>query len=103
VTTSVQTKRDQMRRIMQLPPPPPPAPPAPASTEEAAPTLHSKVESGDGVGVSPEAAKDAEDAISEYLRRATENFDLSKNVEVCKRCLHCFLRLQYLSPQIRAL
>ena len=30
----------------------------------------------------PAAAKDLEDAITAYLRRATENFDLSKNVEV---------------------
>ena len=32
--------------------------------------------------VDPKVATDMEDAISLYLRRATENFDLSKNVEV---------------------
>ena len=32
--------------------------------------------------VDPKAANDLEAAISVYLRRATENFDLSKNVEV---------------------
>ena len=32
----------------------------------------------------PTAAKDLEAAITAYLRRATENFDLSKNVEVCE-------------------
>jgi len=36
--------------------------------------------------VDPKAASDLEDAISLYLRRATENFDLSKNVEeVCSQ------------------
>ena len=33
----------------------------------------------------PAAAKDLEDAITAYLRRATENFDLSKNVEVSNK------------------
>ena len=32
--------------------------------------------------VDPEAAKELEYAITIYLRRATENFDLTKNVEV---------------------
>ena len=30
------------------------------------------------------AVKDLEEAVTAYLRRATETFDLSKNVEVCK-------------------
>ena len=29
------------------------------------------------------AVKDLEEAVTAYLRRATETFDLSKNVEVC--------------------
>ena len=31
------------------------------------------------------AAKDLEEAVTAYLRRATETFDLSKNVEVSSR------------------
>ena len=54
---TVETKRDQVRRILQLPPS--------ASTT-----------SQDG------AARELEVAITAYLRRATETFDLSKNVEV---------------------
>ena len=80
VTSSVQTKREQMRRILQLPPPPPQAAPPPASVEEVAPTLPA------GAGAQDEeraAARDVEEAISDYLRRATENFDLTKSVEVC--------------------
>lgn len=66
VTTTIQSKREHVRRILQLPPPPP----NDQSSSEA---------------VDP-AAKDLEQAISIYLRRATENFDLSKNVEeVCSQ------------------
>ena len=50
----------------------------------------------------PAAAKDLEDAITAYLRRATENFDLSKNVEVrtlirikCIFTLLIYFRLVY--------
>ena len=61
VATSIQTKQDQIRRILQLPPPP------------TAGTPRSEVDP---------AAQDLEDAMNAYLRRAVENFDLSKNVEV---------------------
>ena len=86
VTSSVQTKREQMRRILQLPPPPPPAAPPPASVEEVAPTLPAAA-----AGAEDEeraAARDVEEAISDYLRRATENFDLTKSVEVSLH-FHC--------------
>ena len=53
----METKRDQVRRILQLPP-------------------SASATSQDG------AARELEVAITAYLRRATETFDLSKNVEV---------------------
>ena len=56
---TVETKRDQVRRILQLPPT------STSSSSEQDP-----------------AAKELESAITAYLRRATETFDLSKNVEV---------------------
>ena len=64
VSSTVETKRDQVRRILQLPPP------SSASTTTS---------TGDN---DPSAAKEMEIAITAYLRRATETFDLSKNVEV---------------------
>lgn len=73
VTSTVQTKRDQVRRILQLLPLNPEE--NAKSTETTDLTLGSN---------SDPASRDMEDAISAYLRRATENFDLSKNVEeVC--------------------
>ena len=48
---------DQVRRILQLPP------------------------SSTGLTVEP-AVKELQEALTAYLRRATETFDLSKNVEV---------------------
>ena len=56
---TVETKRDQVRRILQLPP-------AASTTSQ------------DG------ATRELEAAITAYLRRATETFDLSKNVEVSR-------------------
>ena len=105
----MQNKRDQIRRILQLPPP---SPTANTNTNGTSPQssiaeeteremgevdggLVTKLLVGDGDNESlasvcfatapsdPAAAKDLEDAITTYLRRATENFDLSKNVEVC--------------------
>ena len=52
----METKRDQVRRILQLPP-------SSSDTETT-------------------AAKEMETAVTAYLRRATDTFDLSKNVEV---------------------
>jgi hypothetical protein len=48
----------------------------------------------------PAAAKDLEIAITAYLRRATENFDLSKNVEVCSNNL---LQPEYIAGLLNAL
>ena len=59
VSGTVETKRDQVRRILQLPP---------AASNS----------SQDG------ATRELEAAITAYLRRATETFDLSKNVEVSR-------------------
>jgi hypothetical protein len=50
----VELKREQVRRILQLPPP----------SQEAA------------------HVKELEAALAAYLRRATDTFDLSRNVEV---------------------
>jgi len=59
VSATVETKREQVRRILQLPPS--------SSPHEMEP-----------------AARELETALTAYLRRATETFDLSKNVEeVC--------------------
>ena len=54
VQSTVELKREQVRRILQLPPP---------ATEAA-------------------HVRDLEAAMAAYLRRATDTFDLSKNVEV---------------------
>ena len=109
VSSAIQNKRDQVRRILQLPPPSPVANPNNNNTSsqgtsaeeterdmgEVDTGLATKILLGDGDNESlasvcfatassdPAAAKDLEDAITAYLRRATENFDLSKNVEVC--------------------
>ena len=83
VTSSVQTKREQMRRILQLPPPPPPS----ASVEGAAPTLAASPAASEEEEERA-AARDVEEAISDYLRRATESFDLTKSVEVRLSCIH---------------
>ena len=59
---------DQVRRILQLPP------------------------SSTGLTVEP-AVKELQEALTAYLRRATETFDLSKNVEVSSLslCVPSFL------------
>ena len=62
VSGTVETKRDQVRRILQVPP---------STTPSSSPSSE----------VDP-AARELESAITAYLRRATETFDLSKNVEV---------------------
>ena len=59
----METKRDQVRRILQLPP---------ASSSDTETT----------------AAREMEAAVTAYLRRATDTFDLSKNVEV-RKGFHC--------------
>ena len=88
VTSSVQTKREQMRRILQLPPPPPPSASPPASLAEgAAPTLAASTAASEEEEERA-AARDVEEAISDYLRRATESFDLTKSVEVRLSCIH---------------
>ena len=61
---TVETKRDQVRRILQLPP-------SSSGCAQDGPT------------------KELEVAITAYLRRATETFDLSKNVEVSNQYLVC--------------
>ena len=60
VQSTVETKRDQVRRILQLPP---------SSSSSSSETETS-------------AAREMETAVTAYLRRATDTFDLSKNVEV---------------------
>ena len=57
ISSTVDTKREQVRRILQLPP------------------------SGFTSPLEP-AARELETALTAYLRRATDTFDLSKNVEV---------------------
>ena len=77
-----------MRRILQLPPPPPPSASPPASvTEGAAPTLAASTVASEEEEERA-AARDVEEAISDYLRRATESFDLTKSVEVRPSCIH---------------
>ena len=71
MTASISAKRDQIRRILQLPPP------VPRGGSPSHPSLPPDA----GLETDP-AAREMEEAISAYLRRATENFDLSKNVEV---------------------
>ena len=61
VQSTVETKRDQVRRILQLPP------------------SSSSSSSGE---TETSAAREMETAVTAYLRRATDTFDLSKNVEV---------------------
>ena len=90
VTSSVQTKREQMRRILQLPPPPPPAASPPTSVEEVAPTLPASASAAASEDEERAAARDVEEAISDYLRRATEGFDLTKSVEVCLSLINLY-------------
>ena len=63
VQSTVETKRDQVRRILQLPP------------------------SSSSSDTETSAAREMETAVTAYLRRATDTFDLSKNVEVRKQNL----------------
>ena len=65
VQSTVETKRDQVRRILQLPP---------SSSSSSSETETS-------------AAREMETAVTAYLRRATDTFDLSKNVEVWEQNL----------------
>ena len=60
VAATVSTKREQVRRVLQLPT----ASPAPGPLEPA--------------------ARELEQALTAFLRRATDTFDLTKNVEVRK-------------------
>ena len=110
VTNSISSKRDQIRRILQLPPPglgssggdeqtkigrisssntTTSSPPDSKITEMAHGELTTLIQvdhgdPSDGLGLLLDpAVKDLEEAVTAYLRRATETFDLSKNVEVC--------------------
>ena len=84
VTNSISSKRDQIRRILQLPPPNIQMndEPTQKSTNEDS---HNNINE-DSTILEP-AVKDLEEAVVAYLRRATETFDLSKNVEVCSQKL----------------
>ena len=56
------------------------------ATNEGETNLHSAMQEpdpADGQLMLEPAVKDLEEAVTAYLRRATETFDLSKNVEVC--------------------
>ena len=80
VTSSVEAKREQIRRILQLP--------ASAPPNDTSPIDTSPSDGGDDTSPSSNnrrAASALEEAVSRYLRGATENFDLSKNVEVRKK------------------
>ena len=110
VTNSISSKRDQIRRILQLPPPglgsgsgdeqtkigrisssntTTSSPTDSKITEMAHGELTTLIQvdhgdPSDGLGLLLDpAVKDLEEAVTAYLRRATETFDLSKNVEVC--------------------
>jgi len=104
VTNSISSKRDQIRRILQLPPPGLVAgATAPSSSSssgsgsgaDGSSTGAATNENGepmqepdpaDGQLMLEPAVKDLEEAVTAYLRRATETFDLSKNVEeVCSQ------------------
>ena len=79
VTNSISSKRDQIRRILQLPPPN--IQMNDESTQKSNnEDSHNNI-SEDSTILEP-AVKDLEEAVVAYLRRATETFDLSKNVEV---------------------
>ena len=67
VTSTVEAKREQVRRILQIPP---------VQVDEQDLCIE------DSEGEQRKAAAELEQAISAYMRRATRNFDLSKNVEV---------------------
>ncbi len=67
VTSSVEAKRDQIRRILQLPPLK-----EPSSNED----------NDDDSAEEEMAVADLEEAVGTYLRKATEKFDLTKNVDV---------------------
>ena len=123
VTNSISSKRDQIRRILQLPPPglgsgsgdeqtkigrissSNTTTSSPADSKITEMALHGELttliqvdhgDPSDGLGLLLDpAVKDLEEAVTAYLRRATETFDLSKNVEVCTIivcpfCLNCF-------------
>merc|ERR1712223_509635 len=83
VTNSISSKRDQIRRILQLPPPN--IQMNDESTQKSNnEDSHNNI-SEDSTILEP-AVKDLEEAVVAYLRRATETFDLSKNVEeVCSQ------------------
>ena len=110
VTNSISSKRDQIRRILQLPPPglgsggdeqtkigrissSNTTTSSPADSKITEMALHGELttliqvdhgDPSDGLGLLLDpAVKDLEEAVTAYLRRATETFDLSKNVEVC--------------------
>ena len=73
VTSTMQTERDQIRRILQL---------LPVEQSEIMPDDMKQRKGKDHSSSSDPASRDMEEAVSLYLRRATEKFDLSKNVEV---------------------
>ena len=74
VSGTVETKRDpQVRRILQLPP-------SSSGCTKDGP----RWENIPFTGNFEKIFQELEAAITAYLRRATETFDLSKNVEVCK-------------------
>ena len=75
MSATIESKREHIRRILQLPPPPP-----------GHTSGHSASE---GDQHKEAAAREMEEAVTSYLRRATDNFDLSKNVEV-RVCKHSF-------------
>merc|ERR1712029_626133 len=83
VTNSISSKRDQIRRILQLPPPN-------IQMNDESTQKSNNEDSHNNVNedstILEPAVKDLEEAVVAYLRRATETFDLSKNVEeVCSQ------------------
>ena len=79
VTNSISSKRDQIRRILQLPPPN-------IQMNDESTQKSNNEDSHNNINedstILEPAVKDLEEAVVAYLRRATETFDLSKNVEV---------------------
>lgn len=83
VTNSISSKRDQIRRILQLPPPN-------IQMNDESTQKSNNEDSHNNINedstILEPAVKDLEEAVVAYLRRATETFDLSKNVEeVCSQ------------------